>query len=93
VSGTQRPAFGKGVRLRHETAGAMLLVPEGTLALNATAAAALDLVDGRRCVEEIAALLATEFDVAPERAREEVDALLARLAERRFVVMQSETDA
>ncbi len=88
----EHPAFGKGVRLRRESDGAMLLVPEGALALNATAAAALDLVDGRRSVGEIAALLAQEFDVLPERARAEVEALFARLTERRFVVMRSAGD-
>lgn len=81
-----RPAFGKGVRLRREDDGsAMLLVPEGALALNPTAAAALGHVDGSRSVAQIAALLAQEFDVAEARAHDEVESLFARLIERRFL--------
>jgi pyrroloquinoline quinone biosynthesis protein D len=85
---TQRPAFGKGVRLRREADGsAMLLVPEGALVLNASAAAALSLVDGTRSIDEIVAELVSQFDVAAEQAREDVNALFERLAERRLLVL------
>jgi coenzyme PQQ biosynthesis protein PqqD len=83
----QRPAFGKGVRMRHEPDGsAMLLVPEGALVLNAAAAATLSLVDGTRTVDDIVAALVAQFDVAPEQARADVEALFERLTERRLLV-------
>jgi pyrroloquinoline quinone biosynthesis protein D len=84
----QRPTFGKGVRLRREADGsAMLLVPEGALVLNASAAAALSLVDGTRTVDEIVAELVSQFDVSDEQARADVNDLFGRLAERRLLVM------
>ncbi len=47
-------SFGKGVKLRHDRDGSfMLLVPEGALVLNSAAAAALELVDGKRGLDEI----------------------------------------
>ena len=77
--------LGKGVKLRHERAGVMLLVPEGALMLNASAAAALELVDGRRTFDDIVAAVVERFDVAAETARAELDELFARLAERGFL--------
>jgi pyrroloquinoline quinone biosynthesis protein D len=63
----------------------MLLIPEGVLELNATAAAALQLVDGARSVGEIAGTLSERFEVTAEDACSEVSALLDRLAQRRFI--------
>jgi hypothetical protein len=63
----------------------MLLVPEGALILNAPAAAALALVDGKRSFAAIVDAVIEEFDVAPERASEDLGALFERLAERGFV--------
>lgn len=84
----QRLAFGKGVRMRHEPDGsAMLLVPEGALVLNSAAAATLSLVDGNRTLDEIVAALVAQFDVAPEEARADVEALFERLSERRLLVI------
>jgi coenzyme PQQ biosynthesis protein PqqD len=83
----QRPAFGKGVRMRREPDGsAMLLVPEGALVLNAAAAATLSLVNGARTVDDIVAALVAQFDVTPEQARADVEALFERLCERRLLV-------
>ena len=80
------PAFGKGVRLRRGPDGnPLLLVPEGALALNESAAAALELVDGQRTAEGIAALLAERFAVTTEQAGEDVAALFARLRDRGFL--------
>ena len=79
-------SFGKGVKLRHDRdGGVMLLVPEGALMLNASAAAALELVDGQRTFDDIIARVVERFEVVPETAREELDALFERLAERGFV--------
>lgn len=81
-----RPRFGKGVKLRHEPdGGAMLLVPEAALVLNRSAAVALELVNGKRSLAEIIDAVAEQFDVAPERAREDLDDLFDRLAERGFL--------
>jgi pyrroloquinoline quinone biosynthesis protein D len=83
-----RPSFAKGVRFRSASDGsAFLLVPEGALTLNGSAAAALELVDGTRTVDEIAAALVDQFDVTQEQARSDVSELLSRLAQRQFVVL------
>ena len=63
----------------------MLLVPEAALVLNPPAVAALELVDGKRTLGEIVAAVAEQFDVVPERAREDIDELFDRLAERGFL--------
>lgn len=81
-----RPRFGKGVKLRHDPdGGVMLLVPEAALVLNEPAAAALELVDGTRTIGEIVEEVVKQFDVEPERARDDVGALFDRLVERGFL--------
>lgn len=83
-----RPAFERGVRLRTEGDGsAMLLVPEGAIKLNASAAAALALVDGQRTLDEIVAEICTRFEVSEARARDDVTALFERLQNRRMLVL------
>ena len=83
-----RPAFERGVRLRTAADGsAMLLVPEGAVSLNASAAATLALVDGQRTLDEIVAAICTRFDVAEARAREDVVALLERLRMRCMLIL------
>jgi pyrroloquinoline quinone biosynthesis protein D len=83
-----RPSFAKGVRFRTASDGsAFLLVPEGALTLNGSAAAALELVNGTRTVDEIAAALVDQFDVTEDDARRDVNELFSRLAERQFVVL------
>ena len=78
-----RPTLGKGVRLRREPDGtAMLLVPEGALVLNPSAAAALDLVDGRRTVADIVTCLVESFEIGEDDARADVGSLFDRLVER-----------
>lgn len=86
MNANARPKFGKGVRLRREADGAaMLLVPEGMLELNGTAAAALELVDGNRTLQEIADAVVSRFDVTPDEANDGLHELFDRLAERGFV--------
>ncbi len=83
-----RPTFERGVRLRTETDGsAMLLVPEGAIKLNPSAAAALGLVNGERTLDEIIAEICVRFDVADARARDDVTALFERLRLRRMLVL------
>jgi coenzyme PQQ biosynthesis protein PqqD len=81
-----RPRFGKGVKLHHGADGSlMLLVPEGALVLNRVASVALQFVDGERSLAEIVDSVVEQFDVEPERARDDLTALFDRLAERGFV--------
>jgi coenzyme PQQ biosynthesis protein PqqD len=81
-----RPCFGKGVKLRHDGDGrVMLLVPEGALVLNAPAAAALELVDGKRTFAEIVAAVVERFEVTPARAHDDIGGLFERLHERGFL--------
>jgi pyrroloquinoline quinone biosynthesis protein D len=88
VNPAVRPAFERGVRLRTADDGsAMLLVPEGAVTLNASAAAALALVDGERTLDEIVGAMCSRFDVAESRAREDVGALFERLRLRRMLVL------
>jgi pyrroloquinoline quinone biosynthesis protein D len=83
-----RPIFERGVRLRTEDDGsAMLLVPEGAIKLNASAAATLALVDGERTLDEIVAQICARFEVTDSRAREDVMALFERLRMRRMLVL------
>ncbi len=79
-------ALGKGIGFRREGDGtAMLLVPEGALLLNPPAAAAIELVDGKKSVDDIIIELMERFDVNEAQASEDVLRLFGRLAERRFI--------
>jgi pyrroloquinoline quinone biosynthesis protein D len=83
-----RPNFERGVRLRTEDDGsAMLLVPEGAVKLNASAAAALALVNGERTLDEIVGEICARFDVSDTQARDDVMALFERLRLRRMLVL------
>ena len=85
-----KPKFAKGVRLRHERDGSvMLLVPEGALVLNRSAAVALELVDGKRSLDEIVAAVVERFDVSSRRAKADLAELFERLKGRGFVVFSA----
>ena len=76
----------RGVRLRRQADGeAMLLVPEGIVSLNDTAAAALELTDGSRTLEAIVDTLSERFEADTERLRADVRGLLDDLVARGFV--------
>jgi pyrroloquinoline quinone biosynthesis protein D len=90
VTPLRRPKLGKGVKMHYDRDGAaMLLIPEGALMLNPSATATLELVDGKRSVNDIVVALVERFDVNESEAREDVGALLDRLAERRLVIEAS----
>lgn len=76
----------RGVRLRSQPDGEMLLVPEGIVKLNETAAAVLALVDGTRDERAIAVELARAYDAEPEAVEADVRALVAAFVERGFLV-------
>jgi pyrroloquinoline quinone biosynthesis protein D len=83
---TAHPRFSKGVKLRHDGNGSIiLLIPEGALVLNASAAAALELVDGTRQLARIVAEVAERFDVSADRACEDLFELFDRLEQRGLV--------
>jgi len=65
----------------------VLLIPEGVLVLNATAAAILTLCDGQRSVSAIAAELGAQYDRVVDQ---EVLAFLKRLASKRLVDFDDE---
>lgn len=87
MNATARYRFARGVRLRTGDCGeAMLLVPEGIVKLNETAAATLELIDGARDASDVARELAQRFDADPADVARDVDELLAAFAARGFVV-------
>jgi pyrroloquinoline quinone biosynthesis protein D len=78
--------YARGVRLHTEGDDvAWLLVPEGVLDLNASARAVLELVDGTRTVDDIAALLAQRYDAPIDELRTDVASLCGSLRERGFL--------
>ncbi len=62
MTGTIPARLARGVRLRRDGDAFLMLVPEGIVTLNETAYAALELTDGARSLDAIAALLAERFD-------------------------------
>jgi coenzyme PQQ biosynthesis protein PqqD len=88
VSPGARPVFERGVRLRTDADGStMLLVPEGAITLNTSAAAALALVDGNRTLDEIITQICARFEVDERRARDDITTLFERLRSRRMLVL------
>ena len=81
-----RPRLADGARLQYDDVREehLLLIPEGAVRLNATAAAVLELCDGSRSVEDIAATLAARYDGAG--VGDDVRELLERMAERGLVI-------
>ncbi len=63
----------------------MILYPERGLVLNASAAEIVKLCDGTRSIDDIARELAAASNASVERVKGDVQALLARLAEKRLV--------
>jgi pyrroloquinoline quinone biosynthesis protein D len=61
-----RPRLATGARLRYDDVREqhMLLVPEGAVRLNPTAAEVLELCDGERSLDEIVVVLSDRYDGA-----------------------------
>jgi pyrroloquinoline quinone biosynthesis protein D len=89
ITAGSRPRLRRGVRLVFDaTRGTrVLLYPEGVIVPNETAAEVLGRCDGVATVGAITAELAAQYDGVQA---EDVIALLARLAERRFVEVADE---
>ncbi|HZO10307.1 MAG TPA: pyrroloquinoline quinone biosynthesis peptide chaperone PqqD [Myxococcota bacterium] len=81
-----RPRLVTGARLQYDDVREqhLLLVPEGAVRLNPTAAAVLELCDGERSVEEIVSTLAARYEGAD--LRDDVEGLVDGLTQRGLVV-------
>jgi pyrroloquinoline quinone biosynthesis protein D len=81
-----RPRLADGTRLQYDDVREehMLLIPEGAVRLNATAAEVLALCDGERSFEDIAAALSERYSGAD--VTDDVRELLGGMGERGLVV-------
>jgi len=81
-----RPRLADGARLQYDDVREehMLLIPEGAVRLNETAAHVLELCDGERSLEDIAAVLSGRY--AGADVTDDVREMLAGLGERGLVV-------
>ena len=77
-----RPRLVTGARLQYDDVRSehVLLIPEGVVRLNATAAEVLELCDGERSLDDIAGVLSARYDGADvhDDVRELVDGLAAK---------------
>lgn len=80
LSGSHVPRLASGVRVHRDQVRErdVLLYPEGALVLNETAAAVLELVDGQRSIDEIAAELDSRHGVGD--VRDDVAELVEQVA-------------
>jgi pyrroloquinoline quinone biosynthesis protein D len=80
------PRLIEGARLRWDQVRerTVLLYPEGAIALNPTAVAVLELCDGVRTVEDIAAEIAKTYN--GEDIRADVENLIGAIAARGLIV-------
>jgi len=84
------PALARGVRIRTlDDGSSVLLIPEGIVKLNQTAAAALELVDGRRTIASIASVLRSRFASAAGSIDADVLELFARMNQQGWVFFSS----
>ena len=81
-----RPRLVTGARLRYDDVREqhMLLVPEGAVRLNPTAAAVLELCDGERSLDEIVIVLSDRYDGAD--LGEDVRGLVDGMAQKGLVI-------
>jgi pyrroloquinoline quinone biosynthesis protein D len=81
-----RPRLATGARLRYDEVREehVLLVPEGVVRLNPTAAEVLELCDGERSLDDIVGALSARYDGAD--LRDDVHELVDAMAQRGLVV-------
>ena len=81
-----RPRLVTGARLRYDDVREehVLLIPEGAVRLNATAAEVLELCDGERSLDDIVGALSARYDGAG--VGDDVRDLLGAMAQRGLVV-------
>jgi pyrroloquinoline quinone biosynthesis protein D len=82
----ERPKLATGVRLHHDRVREqhVLLFPGGALVLNETAVEVLQLCDGERSLDDVAAVLSERYEGAD--VRDDVSELLDGIGERGLVV-------
>jgi pyrroloquinoline quinone biosynthesis protein D len=87
IGAASRPALPRHVKLRHDAARDRwtILAPERVFTPDAIAVAVLQLCDGVRSVEAIAAELAQAYNAPKERILADVTALLQALADKGVV--------
>jgi pyrroloquinoline quinone biosynthesis protein D len=81
-----RPRLVTGARLRYDEVREehLLLIPEGVVRLNPTAAEVLELCDGERSVDEIVDALSARYDGAD--LSDDVQELIDAMAQKGLVV-------
>jgi pyrroloquinoline quinone biosynthesis protein D len=81
-----RPRLVTGARLRYDEVREehVLLIPEGVVRLNPTAAEVLELCDGERSLDDIVGVLAARYEGAD--LRDDVHELVGAMAQRGLVV-------
>jgi pyrroloquinoline quinone biosynthesis protein D len=81
-----RPRLVTGARLQFDDVREehVLLIPEGVVRLNATAAEVLELCDGERSLDDIVGALAARYDGAD--LRDDVRGMVDAMAEKGLVV-------
>jgi pyrroloquinoline quinone biosynthesis protein D len=81
-----RPRLVTGARLRYDEVREehLLLIPEGVVRLNPTAAEVLELCDGERSIDAIVSELSARYDGAD--VRDDVRGLVDAMAQRGLVV-------
>jgi pyrroloquinoline quinone biosynthesis protein D len=81
-----RPRLVTGARLRYDEVREehLLLIPEGAVRLNRTAAEVLELCDGERSLDDIVGALSARYDGSD--LRDDVQGLVDGMAERGLVV-------
>jgi pyrroloquinoline quinone biosynthesis protein D len=88
IGAASRPALPRHIKLRHDAARDRwtILAPERVFTPDAIAVAVLQLCDGSRSVEAIAADLAQTYNAPKDRILADVTALLQALADKGVVV-------
>jgi pyrroloquinoline quinone biosynthesis protein D len=86
VATISTPKLPEGVRLRFDKVRDrhVLLYPEGAIALNPTAVSVLELCDGKRTIDDIAAELSAKYSGADVRS--DVENLVEAIAARGLIV-------
>lgn len=71
---------------------AVIVLPESGQVgvLNEVGTRVWELADGTRSLEEIVAAILEEFEVTPERARQDVDAFVQELVEKGMLILSAE---
>lgn len=89
VALSARPRLNAHVQLQWDAVREqqVILMPEGVLALNASAAAIVALCDGQRCVSDIVARLSEQYQRTIEQ---DVLTFLSRLANKRVLEVTDE---